>query len=138
MDFWYLSSPPRSRDRLVFSKSLLRRFLRDCLDRDSSLASPWTVKPSIAYKYGVPSDMPETVREGVERLRQGEIDKRKRVWEEKEAQAEREGRFTKKMIKEKEREAKGAEYHLGLILLSGGANTSLSCCQGCRSGCTPA
>ena len=39
-----------------------------------------------------------------------EIDKRKKVWEEKEAQAEREGRLTKKMIREREKEAKGALF----------------------------
>lgn len=59
--------------------------------------------------------MPESVREGVERMRQGEIDKRKKVWEEKEAQAEREGRFTKKMLKEREREAKGKKRNLFLF-----------------------
>lgn len=51
--------------------------------------------------------MPEYIKAGVERVRKDEIDKRKRVWEEKEAQAEREGRLTKKMIREREREAKG-------------------------------
>lgn len=95
------------RDRLVFSKSILRRFLRECLDRDSSLASPWTVKPAVAERLGIPTEMPDHIRAGVERVRRDEIDKRKRVWEEKEAQAEREGRLTKKMIKEREREAKG-------------------------------
>ena len=96
-----------SRDRLVFSKSLLRRFLRECLDRDSSLASPWTVKPVVAQRFGIPTDMPEDIRAEVALVRKGEIDKRKKVWEEKEAQAEREGRLTKKMIREREREAKG-------------------------------
>lgn len=91
----------------MFSKSLLRRFLRDCVDRDSSLASPWIVKPSVAEKFGIPTEMPEDIKAGVEQVRKGEIDKRKKVWEEKELQAEREGRFTKKMLKEKEREAKG-------------------------------
>ncbi|TDL28675.1 hypothetical protein BD410DRAFT_893635 [Rickenella mellea] len=95
-----------SRDRLAFSKSLLRRFLRDCLDRDSSLASPWTVKPAIAARFDVPSEMPDEVKADVEQVRKGEIDKRKRVWEEKEAQAEREGRYTKKMKKRDEREQK--------------------------------
>ncbi|KAL5535354.1 hypothetical protein ACEPAF_3448 [Sanghuangporus sanghuang] len=95
-----------SRDRLVFSKSLLRRFLRECLDRDSSLASPWAVKPVIAQRLGIPTEMPEHIKAGVEKVRKDEIDKRKKVWEEKEAQAEREGRLTKKMIREREREAK--------------------------------
>ena len=51
--------------------------------------------------------MPEHVKVEVEKVRKDEIDKRKKVWEEKEAQAEREGRLTKKMIREREREAKG-------------------------------
>ncbi|KAJ7786002.1 chromatin remodeling complex protein [Mycena metata] len=73
-----------SRDRLSFSKSILRRFIRDCVDRDAAVASPWTVKPSIAKRYGVVSEMPEETRKGVETIKKGEIDKRKKVWEDKE------------------------------------------------------
>ncbi|KAI0824248.1 chromatin remodeling complex protein [Trametes gibbosa] len=75
------------RDRLAFSKSILRRFIRDCVDRDAAVASPWTVKPAIAAKYGVSSVMPEEIRKGVETLKKGESDKRKKVWEEKEGPA---------------------------------------------------
>ena len=50
--------------------------------------------------------MPDNIKAEVEKVRKDEIDKRKKVWEEKEAQAEREGRLTKKMIREREREAK--------------------------------
>ncbi|KAJ7102222.1 chromatin remodeling complex protein [Mycena belliarum] len=74
-----------SRDRLSFSKSILRRFIRDCVDREAAVASPWTVKPAIAKRYGVDSDMPEETRKGVETFKKGEIDKRKKVWEDKEA-----------------------------------------------------
>lgn len=73
-----------SRDRLSFSKSILRRFIRDCVDRDAAVASPWTVKPAIAERYGVESVMPEETRQGVENIKKGEIDKRKKVWEDKE------------------------------------------------------
>jgi bromodomain adjacent to zinc finger domain protein 1A len=73
-----------SRDRLSFSKSILRRFIRDCVDREAAVASPWTVKPPIAKRYGVDSVMPEETRKGVENIKKGEIDKRKKVWEEKE------------------------------------------------------
>ncbi len=55
-----------SRDRLSFSKSILRRFIRDCVDRDAAVASPWT---------GLAKD--------VESIKKGEIDKRKKVWEDK-------------------------------------------------------
>ncbi|KAH9486764.1 Imitation switch two complex protein 1 [Psilocybe cubensis] len=73
-----------SRDRLSFSKSILRRFIRDCVDRDAAVASPWTVKPPIAKRYGVDSVMPEETRQGVENIKKGEIDKRKKIWEDKE------------------------------------------------------
>lgn len=78
----YLSSG--SRDRLAFSKSILRRFIRDCVDRDAAVASPWTVKEAIAKHYGVDSIMPEETRRGVENIKKGEIDKRKKIWEDKE------------------------------------------------------
>lgn len=95
------------RDRLAFSKSLLRRFLRECLDRDSSLASPWIVKPSLAHKYGIPNDMPDDIKSKLEDKRDAEIKKRKRVWERKEELAKLEGRKTKKMLKMEEKEQKG-------------------------------
>ncbi|KAH7915371.1 chromatin remodeling complex protein [Hygrophoropsis aurantiaca] len=72
-----------SRDRLAFSKSILRRFIRDCVDRDAAVASPWTVKSTIAKHFGVDSIMPEETRKGVETIKRGEIDKRKKVWEDK-------------------------------------------------------
>lgn len=77
-------TPTLSRDRLSFSKSILRRFIRDCVDREAAVASPWTVKPLIAKRYGVDYIMPEETRKGVENIKKGEIDKRKKVWEDKE------------------------------------------------------
>jgi hypothetical protein len=53
------------------------------VDRDAAVASPWTVKPAIAKRYGVDSIMPEETRKGVESIKKGEIDKRKKVWEDK-------------------------------------------------------
>ena len=86
-----------SRDRLTFSKSILRRFIRDCVDRDAAVASPWVVKKFIGDKYGVSSVMPDETRKGVENLKKGEMEKRKKAWEEKE------GPSTKKQKKEPER-----------------------------------
>jgi len=96
-----VQSADMSRDRLAFSKSILRRFIRDCVDRDAAVASPWVVKPSIAARYGVNSVMPEDVKKGVEALKKGESDKRKKVWEEKE------GPPTKKQKKMAAEEEKG-------------------------------
>ncbi|KAJ7630650.1 chromatin remodeling complex protein [Roridomyces roridus] len=105
-----------SRDRLSFSKSILRRFIRDCVDRDAAVASPWTVKPFIAKRYGVVSEMPEETRKGVETIKKGEIDKRKKVWEEKElpptkrqkkmaeAQEEREQKMEREALEKAEKQ----------------------------------
>lgn len=68
-----------SRDRLAFSKSILKRFIRDCVDRDSAVGSPWIVKRALAEKYGLDLDMSEEVRRGVEEFKKGEIEKRKKV-----------------------------------------------------------
>lgn len=72
-----------SRDRLAFSKSILRRFIRDCVDRDAAVASPWIVKESIASRYGVDTVMPDDIRKSVDEMKKGESDKRKKLWEDK-------------------------------------------------------
>lgn len=69
---------------MSFSKSILRRFIRECVDRDAAVASPWTVKHSIAVRYGIDTVMPEETRKGVEDLKKGESDKRRKAWEDKE------------------------------------------------------
>ncbi|KAJ4486334.1 chromatin remodeling complex protein [Lentinula aciculospora] len=94
-----------SRDRLSFSKSILRRFVRDCVDRDAAVASPWTVKPAIAQKYGVTSNMTEDTRNNVEAIKKGEHDKRKKVWEDKDGPPNKKH---KKMTAAQEEKAKAA------------------------------
>ena len=71
------------------------------MDRDAAVASPWVVKKFIADKYGVSSIMPDETRKGVEKLKKGEMEKRKKAWEEKE------GPNTKKQKKEPERTSIG-------------------------------
>ncbi|KAF8741459.1 Chromatin remodeling complex protein, partial [Rhizoctonia solani] len=73
-----------SRDRLAFSKSILRRFIRECVTRDAAIASPWVVKPALATKYGLETEMPSAMRKSMERAKAGELEKRKKVWEDKE------------------------------------------------------
>ncbi|KAJ3788947.1 chromatin remodeling complex protein [Lentinula aff. detonsa] len=96
-----------SRDRLSFSKSILRRFIRDCVDRDAAVASPWTVKPAIAQKYGVISSMTEDTRINVEAIKKGEHDKRKKVWEDKDGPPNKKH---KKMTPAQEEKAKAAAH----------------------------
>ncbi|CAE6473476.1 unnamed protein product [Rhizoctonia solani] len=73
-----------SRDRLAFSKSILRRFIRECVTREAAIASPWVVKPALAAKYGLETEMPAAMRKSMERVKAGELEKRKKVWEDKE------------------------------------------------------
>ncbi|KAJ3753289.1 chromatin remodeling complex protein [Lentinula raphanica] len=95
-----------SRDRLSFSKSILRRFIRDCVDRDAAVASPWTVKPAIAQRYDVISSMNEDTRIIVEAIKKGEhSDKRKKVWEDKDGPLNKK---PKKMTAAQEEKAKAA------------------------------
>ncbi|KAF9535857.1 chromatin remodeling complex protein [Crepidotus variabilis] len=97
-----------SRDRLSFSKSILRRFIRDCVDRDAAVASPWTVKPAIASRYGVQSIMTEETRQGVENIKKGEIDKRKKAWEDKEGPPTKKQKKMTAAQEEKERREREA------------------------------
>ncbi|QRV90698.1 imitation switch two complex protein [Ceratobasidium sp. AG-Ba] len=85
-----------SRDRLAFSKSILRRFIRECVTRDAAIASPWCVKPALAVRYGLETEMPVAMRKSAERVKAGELEKRKKVWEEKE-ERERPSKKPKKL-----------------------------------------
>jgi hypothetical protein len=41
------------RDRLTFSKSILKRYMRECVVRQGGTSAPWFVKPSIANQFGI-------------------------------------------------------------------------------------
>ncbi|KAK4688137.1 hypothetical protein P7C73_g1979, partial [Tremellales sp. Uapishka_1] len=73
-----------SRDRINFSRAMLKRFIRDCVTRDPAVYSPWLVKPPIANRYGIPTEMSEEIKEGHLQFRIAQLEKRKR---------EREGRL---------------------------------------------
>ncbi|WWC86969.1 uncharacterized protein L201_001850 [Kwoniella dendrophila CBS 6074] len=72
-----------SRDRINFSRAMLKRFIRDCVVRDAAVYSPWLVKPSVASRYGLPIEMPEEIRESILRYKEKQMDKRKREREER-------------------------------------------------------
>ncbi|KAM0786677.1 hypothetical protein ACM66B_002124 [Microbotryomycetes sp. NB124-2] len=52
--FMELKASKLSRDRTVFTKTILRRFLRDCLQRSTARNAPWLVKPDLARAYHIP------------------------------------------------------------------------------------
>ncbi|KAM0750856.1 hypothetical protein T439DRAFT_288911 [Meredithblackwellia eburnea MCA 4105] len=67
-----------SRDRLSFSKSILKRYIRECVQRDAAIASPWTVKPSIAAQFGIPQAQDPDVVERNREIREGKLAKRRK------------------------------------------------------------
>jgi bromodomain adjacent to zinc finger domain protein 1A len=73
-----------SRERLHYSKSMLKRLLRDSLVRDAQIAKPWVVKSHLALKYNIPTSPPEDVIEKNEKIRDGKLAKRKKAPKEEE------------------------------------------------------
>ncbi|KAG8844443.1 hypothetical protein FRB96_003031 [Tulasnella sp. 330] len=95
-----------SRDRLGFNKALLKRFLKDALDRTNAVASPWVVKQQLAEKYGIETQMPEEVREGVEGVKKLDHEKRRKIWEDREGPPNKK---RKGMLTDEEKVARDAE-----------------------------
>lgn len=82
--FWPMPDANKhSRDRINFSRAMLKRFIRDCVHRDTAVYSPWLVKNSVALHYGLPTEMTPEIREGIARYRERQMDKRKREREER-------------------------------------------------------
>lgn len=62
---------------------MLKRFIRDCVQREAAVYSPWTVKPAVAARYGIPTEMSDTIREQISTYRERQMDRRKREREER-------------------------------------------------------
>ncbi|KAI8137184.1 ATP-utilizing chromatin assembly and remodelling N-terminal-domain-containing protein [Fennellomyces sp. T-0311] len=50
------------RDRLVFSKNLLKKFLRENMVKESYNGAPWVVKASMAEKFGISTTLPDKLQ----------------------------------------------------------------------------
>lgn len=68
-----------SRDRLAFSKSIVKRYLRECLHRDAAIGAPWVVKPPIALQFGISQTRTEAVDEKNREEREKVLAKRRKV-----------------------------------------------------------
>ncbi|SCZ87519.1 BZ3500_MvSof-1268-A1-R1_Chr2-2g04985 [Microbotryum saponariae] len=66
-----------SRDRLSFSKSILKRYVRECVHRESTIAAPWIVKPSIARRYNLPMEQSQEDQQRNEEIREAKLAKRR-------------------------------------------------------------
>ncbi|KAM7221413.1 imitation switch two complex protein 1 [Rhypophila decipiens] len=51
-----------SRDRKVFTKSVIRSFLKGTTSREAWTGAPWIVKPDVARRYNISTTVPEALR----------------------------------------------------------------------------
>ncbi|KAG0174583.1 hypothetical protein DFQ28_005738 [Apophysomyces sp. BC1034] len=51
------------RDRLAYSKNLLKKFIRECTTRDTYIGAPWLINPLIAEKYDIDTTLPYELQE---------------------------------------------------------------------------
>lgn len=103
-----------SRDRINFSRAMLKRFIRDCVERDAAVYSPWIVKPAVARRWGIPMEMSESTRLFISSYRERQMGKRKREREERlglnvEDEEVEEKPKTKKQMKEEEKRTREEE-----------------------------
>jgi hypothetical protein len=62
---------------------MLKRFIRDCVYREAAVYSPWIVKPSVAARYAIPTEMTDEIKEEIATFREAQMDRRKREREER-------------------------------------------------------
>ncbi|KAJ1018114.1 hypothetical protein NDA16_004981 [Ustilago loliicola] len=72
------SSEKLSRDRLAFSKTILRKYLRDCILRAANIGAEWRVKEWLAVKYGIPLEPTDEISQKNEALKDAKLSKRKK------------------------------------------------------------
>ncbi|KAK0522588.1 hypothetical protein OC842_006419 [Tilletia horrida] len=106
-----------SRDRLKFSKTILKKLLREAMRREAHVGAPWTVRENWASVYNINTIPSEAVAKKNEEIREAKLQKRKKVVEEpvveppkkkKASQAElkRQAAEEARLAKEKEEEEK--------------------------------
>ncbi|KAG5301367.1 DDT domain-containing protein [Histoplasma ohiense] len=53
-----------ARDRKIFTKQMLRSFIRNTVTRESWTGAPWLVKPHIAHEYRIDTEVPKHLQYG--------------------------------------------------------------------------
>jgi hypothetical protein len=97
-----------TRDRLSFSKTILKKYLKECVVRDASIGSPWVVKPLLAEKFGIPTSMSEDVEEKNRLIKEVKLSKRRKYLDEEGGE---DSGAAKKPRKSKAEEAKAEAEH---------------------------
>lgn len=67
-----------SRDRLAFSKTILRKYMRDCVTRAANIGAEWIVKDWLARKYDIPLEPTDEIAQKNEALKDAKLSKRKK------------------------------------------------------------
>ncbi|CEH18856.1 Chromatin remodeling complex WSTF-ISWI, large subunit (contains heterochromatin localization, PHD and BROMO domains) [Ceraceosorus bombacis] len=68
-----------TRDRRHFSKVILKKYLKECLERDAAIGSPWTVRVPIAQQFGIPLLPSEAVQDMHRLIREQQLSKRRKL-----------------------------------------------------------
>ncbi|WFD28500.1 dolichyl-P-Glc:Glc1Man9GlcNAc2-PP-dolichol alpha-1,3-glucosyltransferase [Malassezia nana] len=68
-----------SRERHAFSKSIVRRFLRDSVSREPGASGVWRVRLPLARKYALPTELPPELAQWQQSVRNAHAAKRRRV-----------------------------------------------------------
>ena len=71
-----------SRDRLAFSKTILKKYLRTCLVRDVKIGAPWIVRHIIAHRYSIPTHPSDEVIRKNNEIKDAKLSKRRKAVEE--------------------------------------------------------
>ncbi|KAL1919483.1 uncharacterized protein VTP21DRAFT_2176 [Calcarisporiella thermophila] len=111
-----------SRDRLVFSKNLLRNFIRASASRESYVNAPWVLKPSVAKKYNIDNSLTAEQAKTREKAIIKQRKRRRKTDEEieKEKEEKEEASVEKPVVKAKPKEKVDKRNIDDLDLPSGG------------------
>lgn len=149
-----------SRDRINFSRAMLKRFIRDCVSRDAAIYSPWLVKKSVAVQYGLPTEMTDEICAAIELNRTRQMERRKRDRDERlgishsdvedevppqkkkkltKAEREREEKERKEKEEEDKKKKRGIKYPIDGMSSPGVTNRRPAprVCTGTRRTCRP-
>lgn len=95
-----------SRDRASFSKSIVKKFLKERIVRHSSIGSPWIVRPLIAEKYELPRRATNDVAEKNRLIKEGKLSKRRKYLDDAQEDANKSAKKRKASGLSKEEKAR--------------------------------
>jgi bromodomain adjacent to zinc finger domain protein 1A len=94
-----------SRDRLSFSKTILKKYIKECVLRDASIGSPWIVRHVLAERYGIPTSPPADIVRKNELIKEGKLNRRRKAVVEEDADGKPKKKKRGKALTEEEAKA---------------------------------